>query len=70
MSIRVTFGANSMTLEGQAGRSIGDIRNDAEGLLGLAGNEAAKVNGQPVSDDLVVSEGAGVEFVKVAGSKG
>ena len=70
MSIRVTFGANSMTLAGQSGRTIGDIRRDAEGLLGLAGNEAAQLGGQPVPDDFQVSEGASVEFVKVAGSKG
>ncbi|MCU0916962.1 MAG: hypothetical protein MUC88_20730 [Planctomycetes bacterium] len=70
MSVRISFGANTLSLEGQAGRTVGDIREDAENLLGLSGNEAARVNGQEVSDDKVVSEGEAIEFVKVAGSKG
>jgi hypothetical protein len=70
MSIRVTFGANTLSLDGQAGRSVGDLRSSCDTLLSLSGEEQAKVGGIAVDDDTILADGASVEFVKVAGSKG
>jgi cold shock CspA family protein len=69
MSTSVKFGVNSMTLN-LSGKSIGDIRSQIGGLLGLGGGETAKVNGVNMADSVAVSDGDSIEFVKESGQKG
>lgn len=70
MSLRVSFGANTTTLQGQDGRSIGDIRDDVEAIFGMAGDESAKLDGVDAGNDAAVRDGQHLEFVKTSGSKG
>ena len=70
MAVTVKFGANQLNIEA-AGRTVGALREDYEGPLGMAGNEEARINNNgAVQGGHVLQDGDVVEFVKPAGEKG
>jgi len=70
MAITVRHGVNTLTLENLAGKSVGEVRGQVEDLLNVPDTAQARVNGVPTGEETVLSDGASVEFVKVAGEKG
>lgn len=70
MSVTVRYGVNSLTLDHLAGRNVREVRGQVEALLHVPEQAQARLNGQPVSEETCVSEGAALEFVKAHGEKG
>lgn len=70
MAVTVRHGVNSLSLDSLAGKSIGEVREEVADLLNVPEHAQARINGSPAGEESTVSEGASVEFVKVAGEKG
>jgi len=68
--VTVKFGANTMGLD-KVGSTISELRSDLVSVLGMSGEEQARVNNAFTAEsDYVVQEGDVVEFVKPSGEKG
>ena len=68
--ITLKFGCQELKVEAE-GRSVEALIEEAQGILGLAGNESARLNNDgTVGQDYVPRDGDVVELVKAAGSKG
>jgi hypothetical protein len=70
MAITVRHGVNTINADSVAGKTVGEIREQAADILNIPDNAQVRVNGAPAQEDTVVADGATVEFVKVAGEKG
>ena len=70
MSVSVKHGVNTLSLDTLAGKTIQEVREEVGDLLNIPDAAQVRINGAPASDDSTVSEGAIVEFVKLAGEKG
>lgn len=67
--VTVNSGANSVTL-GLAGLTVGSVRADYAGLLGIAAGAKAFVNGREVQDGSILNEDETLVFTQVTAEKG
>jgi len=66
---KVSSGASSKSLH-LIGQTVGQVRRDYREFLNIAADSQARINGQPVRDDRVITENdRTLEFTKVSGGK-
>jgi molybdopterin converting factor small subunit len=70
MAITIRHGVNTINVDSAAGKTVGEVREQAAEILNVPDNAQVRVNGAPADEDTVIADGATVEFVKVAGEKG
>ena len=63
-------GANTIKIENQIGRPVGEIRQVLATVLNIAPESTARVGGEEVNDSHVIKQGERVEFVQESGGKG
>ncbi len=68
--VSVKHGVNEVSVDNLTGRTVNCARGEVQGLLNIATDTPAVVNGSRVNGDYVIRDGDRVEFVKAAGTKG
>lgn len=68
--VKVVCGANEQVLELEEPVNIGQLRERLSSVMNIPTPSQAILGGQNVNDDYVPEDGAQVEFVKPAGTKG
>ena len=70
MAITIRHGVNTINVDSAAGKTVGEVREQAADILNIPENAQVRVNGAPADESTVLSDNSTVEFVKVAGEKG
>lgn len=68
--IQVSSGHKNEVFDDLVGHKVGEVRATLSGPWNIAREAQAFIDGQPVSDETVIQEGATLEFIRQAGVKG
>jgi hypothetical protein len=70
MAVSIRHGVNSTSSDSVAGKTVAEVREQVEEILNIPDSAQVRVNGSPAEEEDTITDGATVEFVKVAGEKG
>lgn len=70
MAVTLQYSPNRLQLEQAAGKTVAQIRAQAEALLGIPAAAIPSIDGNPVEPTRIVQDGQVLVFTRVQGEKG
>lgn len=70
MAVTLQYSPNRLQLEQAAGKTVAQIRAQAEALLGIPATAIPSIDGNTVEPTRIVNDGQVLVFTRVQGEKG